>query len=194
MNYLVLFMFLVLTFMISWWNAYSAGRGWTEVKFIGGWPRIVTWCAVVMSACGFTWVYLTLVTIAAVAFSVISVESADVMFNLGYVIIILPIIGSGFGLWANSLIVAYKSRGLGSIGVASWNTFAQARNIYKTARYAPGAMESVLSFFTRGKSRKSRESMLILLLVVLALSSGVITTAAIARKADRENAILAMGT
>ncbi len=192
MSYLVLFLLLVLNFAISWWNAYSAGRGWTEVKYVGGWPRVVTWCAVVMSACGFTWVYLTLLTIAAVAFNFISVESADVMFNLGYLIIILPVLGSGFGLWANSLINAYKRRSFGSIGIAGWNTFAQARNIYSAARYAPGAFDSVMNFFLKGKSRKGRESALILLLVILALSGGALTTTAIVRKADRENALLAM--
>lgn len=189
MNFLVLFVLLVLNFAISWWNAWAVGRGWTEVKVVGGWARFITWCGAIMSACGFTWVYLTILTIIVVVFKFLSVEAAEAMFNLGYLLIILPIVGSGFGIWAYSLIVAYKRRSFGSMGVAGWNTFAQAHNVYTAAKHAPGAVESVLEFFTKGKSKKSSEALAVILLVIVALGSGVLTTAAIIRKADRDHAI-----
>ena len=61
-----LLVFLVLNFGISFWNAYSCGSYLTESKIIGGWFRFVVWCGLVMAACGFTWVILTILTMVAV--------------------------------------------------------------------------------------------------------------------------------
>lgn len=187
MNLLILFVLLVINFAISWWNAWAAGRGWTEVKEIGGWPRIVTWCAVIMAACGFSWVFLTIETMIVYSLGYFEPTEVEAMFNLGYLIIIFPVIGSGLGLWAHSLIVAYKKRSFGTLGVAGWNTYAQVHNIYSVAKHAPGAIESVLKVF--GKSKSGRQAIALILLVVLALGGGVLTTITIVRKADRDHAI-----
>src|SRR5260370_8046537 len=56
----MLFPLLILNFAISWFNAWSVGRVLVESKMIGGFFRMTVWCGAIMSACGFTWVYLTL--------------------------------------------------------------------------------------------------------------------------------------
>lgn len=191
MNYLFLLLLLVLNFAISYWNAYAAGRYWTEAKLIGGWNRFIIWCAVIMSACGFTWVYLTLLTMLAVGMKWLTPEQGMVMFQLGYLIIIFPVLGSGIGIWADSIITAYRTRRFGDIAVAGWNTFAQAHNTWEAARHAPGAIDSVLEAFSpKGKSSKdSAAGILIILLVILAICGGALTTLAIVRWADRKVAI-----
>lgn len=193
-NFLMLFFFLLLNFAISYWNAYVAGRFWTETKIIGGWQRFTTWCAVIMSACGFTWVYLTILTIVAVATQKLTPEQGQAMFNLGYLIIILPVLGSGMGIWLDSLIQAYRQRNFGSVAVASWNTYAQLRNTWDAASYAPSAFKSVVDAFTpKGKNKDGAAAALMLALVILALCGGALTTAAIVRWADRKVAIDVVG-
>jgi hypothetical protein len=195
MNELVLLGLLTLNFLISVWNAWSVGRYWTESKVVGGWVRVVVLAAVVMSAVGFTWVYLTLLTILATVLEWLTVDQAMVMFDLGYLILIPALLGSGFVLWVHSLIVAWKRREFGDMAIAGWNTYAQARNVFTAAKHAPDALGNVIDFFAgSGKRSKRRSSsdgkgaagLLIILLVVLAVTGGVLTTAMIVRHADHK--------
>ena len=192
MNELFLFVLILLNFGISFWNAYASGAYLTESKIVGGWTRFVVWCGLVMSACGFTWVYLTLLTMGAVAGHFLTPEDGVIMFKLGYLVIILPILGSGFGIWAHSLAEAYRRRSFGSIAIAGWNTFAQAHNTWQAASHAPSFLKDVIEAFS-GKNRKSSKdgaaAILIVLLVILAVAGGAITTGLIARWADRRVAL-----
>src|SRR5258708_22050742 len=56
----MIFLLLILNFAISWFNAWSVGRVLVESKMIGGVFPMTVWGGAIMSACGFTWVYLTL--------------------------------------------------------------------------------------------------------------------------------------
>ncbi len=189
MNELILFGMLLLNFGISWWNAWSAGRIWTEAKVIGGWYRVVIWAAVIMAAVGFTWVYLTLLTIGAVMAELLTYDQAMVMFDLGYLILIPALLGSGTVIWIHSLIVAWKRRKLGDVAVAAWNTYAHARNVFSAASHTDDAFANVMGFFFGGKGRKSKDgaaALIIIVLLILALTGGIITTYMIVRHADAE--------
>lgn len=191
MNPIILLFWLVLNLAISFWNAYASGAYLTESKIIGGWIRFVVWCGLVMSACGFTWVYLTLLAMGAVAGQFLTTEWGEVMFKLGYLVIIIPVIGSGFGIWAHSLADAYRRRSFGSVAIAGWNTYAQFRNTWEAASHAPGFLKDVLEAFS-GKNKSSKDGaagILVILLVVLAVAGGAITTGIIARWADRRVAL-----
>lgn len=192
MNELVLLLLLALNFGISFWNAYASGAYLTESKVIGGWTRFITWCGLVMSACGFTWVYLSILTMVSVAAQWLTPEWGVVMFKLGYLIIILPILGSGFGIWAHSIAHAYRRRSFGSVAIAGWNTYAQFRNTWEAASHAPSFMRDVMDAFVSKDRRSSKDgaaAMLAVLLVILAVAGGAMTTGAIARWADRRVAI-----
>jgi hypothetical protein len=194
-NPLVLLGLLVLNAAISTWNAYACGRYWTESKIIGGWSRVMTWCGVVMAACGFTWVFLTIFAMVGVSTGHLSVEQADLMFKLGYLIIILPILGSGLAIWVDSVAQAVRERSFGSIARAGWNTYAQVHNTWQAASQAPGIFQEVMdAFFSNKGSRRSNDNkgaagILVVLLVVVALSAGILTTVAIVRWADRRVAL-----
>jgi len=191
-NELVLLLLLALNFGISFWNAYASGAYLTESKVIGGWTRFITWCGLVMSACGFTWVYLSILTMVSVAAQWLTPEWGVVMFKLGYLIIILPILGSGFGIWAHSIAHAYRRRSFGSVAIAGWNTYAQFRNTWEAASHAPSFMRDVMDAFVSKDRRSSKDgaaAMLAVLLVILAVAGGAMTTGAIARWADRRVAI-----
>src|SRR5690349_6837454 len=55
----------VLNFAISVWNAYAVGKVWVEAKVAGGWYRFMCWMGAIMSACGFTWCYLSFLALSA---------------------------------------------------------------------------------------------------------------------------------
>ncbi|MDP3966093.1 MAG: hypothetical protein Q8Q04_01010 [archaeon] len=154
---------------------------------MGGWTRLLIWCAVIMSACGFTWVYLTIITAILLGFGWLSPRAGEVMFSLGYLIIIGPVIGSGFGIWIHSLVQAYKTKRFGDVAVAGWNTFAQVHNIYNAAKEVPSAWKSVVDGL-KGDSDDTK-GVAILLIVILAVAGGALTTAGIARRADRTHVI-----
>ena len=132
----------------------------------------------------------------AVAAHWITPEWGEVMFKLGYLIIILPVLGSGFGIWAHSIAQAYRSRTFGNVAVAGWNTFAQAHNTWQAARHAPGFLEDVLEAFSGKGKRSSKDgaaAILVILLVILAVAGGALTTGAIARRSDRRVALNVVG-
>lgn len=182
-------LFLFLNAGISAWNAYSSGAYWTESKIIGGWTRFIVWCGVVMSAAGFTWVYLTLLVFAGVALGKLTPYWGEVALKLGYLIIILPVLGSGLGIWAHSVVRAYRKRSFGNIAIAGWNTGAQFYNTYQAARSVPIVVQDLMEAFFPKKGRSSKDSaaaLLVVLLVILALCAGTLTTYFIASWADKK--------
>lgn len=192
MEPLMLLLMLVLNFGISWWNAYACGAYLTESKLIGGWTRVVVICGLVMSVCGFTWVYVALLGMGAVAAEFLTPADAELLFKLGYLIIIGPVLASGLGLWAHSLIVAYRERSFGSVAIAGWNTYAQAHNTWQAASNAGSFLSDVIEGLS-GKNRKSSKdgaaAILIILIAIIAVAGGYLTTMAIARRADRKIAL-----
>ncbi len=191
MEFLILFFFLILNSVISFVNAFGAGAMYSEARAIGGWTRVVNVSALVMAACGWSWVILTIETILVVITGYLTPEEAMAMFNLGWLFLIVPAVGSGFALWGYSLVRAFKTRQWGDVAVAGWNTFAQAHNVYSMAKHAPDAIESVLKVF--GKSKDGSKLLAILIMVIIALGGGVLITIAIARWADKNNAIAVEG-
>ncbi len=170
---------------ISWLNARTVGLVWVEVKHIGGWQRVMAWAGAVMSASGFTWTYLFVFLIGGFYTQdsfldpgqppVITIESIQAGFSLGYLIIIPGVLISGLMIWINSLIEAWRHRDLPSAGIAGWNTFAQVHNTYRAIEGIPEALRSVKGFFG-GKGGKDKGGMILLLLVVMALLAGILTT------------------
>lgn len=190
MEMLLLVLLLFLNFGISWLNAWSVGRSWADSKAVGGWPRFVVWCAAIMSAAGFTWCYLIILAFGAGAAGLLEYQYVQAALELGYVIIILPILGSGLGIWMDSLTTAWRRRDAMSIGVAAWNTFAQAHNTYEAARMLPGIFKHLGEVFEGGDSdsAKGKALLLVVLLVILALCGGVFTTVAIVRSTAKKYA------
>lgn len=190
MGTILVFVLLILNFGISWFNAVYVGRSWADSKAIGGWPRFITWCAATMSAAGFTWCYLIVMAIAAGAFGIITPEYVQAALELGYVIIIFPVLGSGLGIWIDSVTTAYRQRDFGSVATAGWNTFAQVHNTYEAASTLPGVFDHLGDVFKSSDSDDTKGKMMlfVMLIVLLALASGVFTTVAIVRSTARNYA------
>jgi hypothetical protein len=181
-----------LNFGISWFNAWSVGRSWADSKVAGGWTRVVVWSAAVMSASGFTWCYLFVLAMGAQASGYLEQEYVVLMLKLGYVVIILPILGSGMAIWIDSLTTAWRRRSFADISIAGWNTYAQVHNTYSAARALPGMLGDIADAFKPRKrssdDAKGAALVLVVLLVVLAVCGGVLTTTLIIRSTARKYA------
>lgn len=192
---LLLFGVMALNFGISWLNAWSVGKTWAETQAAGGWAHVVNWSAAIMSAAGFTWVYLALLAMIAGALG-LEERYVEGMLNLGYLIIILPVLGSGLTLTVHSWARAYRERSLANIGVAGWNTFAQTYNTVNAIRHIPRALEGVGGIFSGGGRSRSRSrssgkgagALVLVLLVILALVGGALTTTVIVRSTMKRHA------
>lgn len=170
-----------LNFAISWFNAWSCGRAWGDAKAAGGWTLFITWCGAIMSACGFTWVYTLLLAFGLGAAGKLSPQLVEGTIQLGYLVIIIPVIGSGLGITAHSLGVFWRRKSLGNGLVGGWNTFAQIHNTVSAIRSVPPILDNVLKLFKNDK----KGGLIVLILVLVATIGGILTTAAIIRATAR---------
>lgn len=185
----------ILNFAISWLNAWGCGKTWNETKHNGGIAHFMNWMGAIMSASGFTWCYMV---IAALAGSVIPIEQDDgtsaplltavqlqAFCDLGYMIVIFPIIGSGLAITIHTWGVFYRRRTLANGAAAGWNTFAQIYNIASAFQHVPQASKGAWSFF--GDSDEKGKG-LVLLLAILAVTGGILTTSMIIRGTAKRTA------
>ena len=178
----------VLNFAISVWNAYAVGKVWVEARIAGGWHRFMCWMGAVMSACGFTWCYLSFLALTAYHFQWLTEEQVRAALNLGYVLLLPFILFGGYAITLDSWAQAFRRGGFLNYGAAAWNTYASIHNTYSAWRNLGGAFASLGNFF--GGSRRSEKDrggdgggvVVVLLLVAFALLAGVLTTAAIIRR------------
>ncbi len=173
---LITLVLLLINAAISAFNAWSVGRSWADVKASGsGWQKIVVVSAFIMSGCGFTWCYLIIFGFIANGMGYLDPDTVVAMLQLGYLVVILPILGSGLAIWIDSVSTAFRRRDLGSVGTAAWNTFAMAHNTYSAVRNIGGILKALGKFF-KGGSGKGKAQLLVIALVILALLLGFITT------------------
>lgn len=173
---MLLIFLVILNFAISLFNAWSVGRVWPDAKAAGGWSRFMAWTIAVMSACGFTWVYSIVLAYGLNAVGWLPAQYAQGLLELGYLLIILPILASGFVMMVSSWAYFWRRRTLGGGLGAGWNTFAQVYNTYQAISAVPAAFHHVSSLL-KGGDRKA--STLMIAAVIVALFGGILTTAAV---------------
>ena len=170
----------VLNFGISWFNAWSVGRSWAETELAGGIVRFMAWCGAVMSACGFTWVYLVFIGVGLRYFHYLNDKWLEVFFNLGYLAIILPVLGSGIAITIESWMIFWQRKTWMNGGVATYNTFAQISNTYQAFSAIPEAIENVTGAFKSDDDEEDKGmGRLALIAVLFAIAGGMLTTRAI---------------
>lgn len=169
---------------ISALNAWVCGRTWNETKHVGGFAHFMNWCTAIMSACGFTWCYLVIMFFLGSAFThevsegvsepYVTQEMLRVMFDLGYLVIYFPIVGTGLAMTIEAWAHFLRKRTLGNGAVVAWDTFAMIYNISSGLRYIPEASGRVGDFF-KGDHKDSHK-LIVVILVALALVGGILTT------------------
>lgn len=162
---------------ISIWNAYAVGKAWAESKHAGGFSRLVAWAGAAMSALGFTWCYLTVLSLLGAGLGWWSTDVTDAALSLGYIVIVLGVLSSGAVIMLDSWASAYRRRGLADFGVAGYNTFAEMYNAYNAVSGLPAAFHTVIANLRGGdRDRSLGISGVVLGLVLFVLFGGVITT------------------
>jgi hypothetical protein len=174
-------------FGISIWNAYAVGKAWVETKHSGGWPRFMAWMGAVMSACGFSWCYLIVLATVAWQLEWFGDEHFLMTLQLGYILIIPAVLSSGLMIMLDSWARAYRTRTVGSIGTAAWNTYAEIHNAFHAVNDLDKAFAGVMNMLeSRGGGSSDKKGgaalVLVFVLVILALVSGILTTAVIIRR------------
>ncbi len=188
MGYVLFALVWVLNFGISVWNAYAVGKVWVEARHEGGWHRFMCWMGAVMSACGFTWCYLSFLALTANYFQWITEEQTMAALNLGYLLLLPFLLFAGYAITLDSWGQAYRNGGFLNYGAAAWNTYASIHNTYSAWRNMGGAFASLGDFLKRRRSSRDDGGgglngiILVILLVGLALFGGILTTMVIIRR------------
>ena len=181
----MIFLILLLNLGISFFNARSVGKVWAESKAVGGWIRLLAWCGAIQAAVGFTFVYAYVVGFIAVTSGYLSASTMNIFSSLMYVMLIVPAIGTGIIITIQSWINFVREKSLMNLGVAGWNTFAEAYNMYNAVQSFGGALDTVQNglgglFDSDGDSDSSTAR--VILLAAIALLAGVLTTSVIIRR------------
>jgi hypothetical protein len=184
--------FWILNAAISAFNAWACGIGWADSRRLGGWTRLVHWMGAVMSASGFTWCLLTLLATAGSHIPspwtdgpLLAPVLADLGLQLGYLVVIGPILGSGLALTVDAWAAFLRHRSAAHGAVAIYDTVAQFHNIYGAAHLLPDIAENAadLLFDGDGDDLLPRLGLgvvaLLVGLVALSLGGGVLLTRAI---------------
>lgn len=185
MSTVLLICLLVLNFGISWYNAYVVGLGWYDAKGCSLWVRILLWSSAIMSASGFTFCYAAVLALGLSVTHVLSIEQATAVFNLVYLFIVFPVIGSGFAITVQSIAEAWRTRKTADVGVGAYNLFAQLYNTKEAWSGIPDAISGLSSFLSRDSKESNdndKGTVLVILIALLALGTGVMTTVLIINK------------
>lgn len=181
----MLILIMVANVAISFFNARSAGQVWAESRALGGWIRLLAWCAAIQSAIGFTMVYLIVVGYVALSVGYLSPQLFNTLMSLVYLMVIVPAIGTGLIITIQSWIAAFREKSLMNIGVAGWNTFATVYNTYNAVQSFGPALESVtegLGGLFDSDSDSDSQAYRVILLAAIVLLAGVMTTTVIVRR------------
>jgi hypothetical protein len=191
---------------ISWFNAWSVGTTWDSAKAKGGAAYFMNWMGAIMSASGFTWCYLVVLGLLGsvtpmswfveaepgveVVGTLLDQAALQAFADLGYLVIILPILGSGLAITVQTWrhFARKRHRTAGDYAITGWNTFAQVHNTYSAMRHIPGALDGVGSYFGGGSSSSSdgnNRGLIVIILVVLAVLGGCLTTFSIVQARRR---------
>lgn len=176
---------MLVNLVISFFNARSCGKVWAESKAIGGWFRACVWAGAIMAASGFTMVYSVVLAFIGVITGYIPESALPFLSSLAYILIIIPVIGSGFIILIESWIAFSREKSLKNLGVAGWNTFAQVYNTYNAINSFGGAWDIVakgLGGLDSDDIDSDNSVFKVILLVLLALGGGILSTMVIIKK------------
>lgn len=137
-----------------------------------------------MSAVGFTYCYAIIITLLGISFGIIPTAVAKLIMNLTFIGLAIPLLGAGYIITIESWIRAVREKSLLNTSAAVWNTFASAYNTYTTVKTFGNALDSIKNSIDDKGTDVDLDSDFgkALILVILVLFGGVVTTAVIMKK------------
>jgi hypothetical protein len=162
------------------------GRGWLQLRcdvvcsHHVGLGLHVTWCYTILLA-------LLAGNIPYHGHVLLAPKYVNGAMELGYLVVILPILGSGLGITISSWRDFKRNKTLLNGGVAGYNTFAQIYNTYEAITVIPGIFSDLGGLFEDKDSDRSGLTWLVII-VIAALVGGCLTTFAIVKRSAKVKA------
>lgn len=175
MEMIWIILLMLLNVAISTWNCFAVGASWKDVMTLGG--RLERWTiygAIVHSTVGFSFPILLALAYFGTPLFFEAEQVPQVMesiFALWWVLVIVPVVGFGFIIWAQSVQTAIRRRDPASIGIAAWNTFAQVSNTISMI----GNMGQMLDI-TFKAMKDAKQAIFIVLVAAISLGVGFYIT------------------
>ena len=178
----MIFLLWLINFVISWFNAWGCGKSWNETKTVGGFPHFLNWMGAIMAASGFTWCYMGIIAVIGANYQVemddgtyqayLTMAQLQAFCDLGYMLIIGPILGSGLVITLHAWRVAWERRTIGNMGITAWDTFAMCYNVGNALHNVPRAGLNLADFFKGDNDGKGK----VIVLIIMAALGGIVTT------------------
>lgn len=185
----------ILNFAISCWNLYAVGSSWVEARAVGGWLRFMSWMGAIMTATGFTYCYLMFLAFGAYYGQLFGFGEEQLVLTMqfGFVVLVPGLLFSGFAIWLDSWKRAFQQGGFVNYGVAIYNTWAQYHNTMSAisgwGQAVSGIGESFKAFKSDDDEGKGAAILFCILLVVVALGLGILTTVVGIKKLSASTAL-----
>lgn len=163
---------------VSWWNARNAGRMWLEAQSLGGWVWLLTWCAAIQAAAGFTSIAAFILVMLAGFLGLLPDQSEAAASGLVYLLTVIPIIGTGLVITLSSWRIAFREKSLASMGVAAYNSLAMAYNMASAVKDIPGVWDGLQKFYKKNRNNKGNANTIVavVMIAVAALAIGYLLT------------------
>lgn len=155
-------------FLISMWDAYAGGYSLGTIKKNGDqskFRKISAYAAVGLGLVGATYVMAIVIGFIAYYLAYISLSTLEFVLSFDFIFLGILIIGFGFIITIQSIIIAAKRRNAWSILIALYNSFAMAFDIYI---YVTSFRESMSVIRRTGRRSQGNGLMIVLLAALIA--------------------------
>jgi len=144
---IITILILVYDFAISIWNAYASGYdiGMLKKSGKGGFMKAAAYSGLGLAFVGMTYVLIVVLSFIAYALQYVSIGVVEYVLALDFLVFGLMIIGFGFMITIESIIVAANRKSFGSIAVAIWNSFVEGFDIGSYVKNFKGTLQIIKS-------------------------------------------------
>jgi hypothetical protein len=169
---------LVVNVVISFLNARAIGPVWRHRGEMGWGLWLVVWSAAVQSAIGFSLPVMLLELLGAYAAHWLPVGGAKLAFSVWYVMVVVPLVGTGITLTANALVAAWKRPSARNVAASAWNVAVTADDFHHLAPAVQHASSAIGDFdFSGGDDGEGVLAIVVVVgIVVIGLFSGALIT------------------
>lgn len=147
---------------------------------------VLAWCGLIQSVVGFSSALVMIFAFGAYATGHLPKDAVHYVFELWYLMIIFPALGTGLIIMIDSWRQAWRERSMMSMGSAAWNTFAQGYNMYSALDNVPSAWSSLSGLFEGDGEEGSPMAALVFLLAVAAVAGGALLTYMLLQKYSKQ--------
>jgi len=164
---------LLFDFVISIWNAYASGYniGLLRDSDDGTFKKIASYSGLGLAFAGMVYVLIVVLSFLAYFFDYAAEDTVTFVLSLDFLVLGVLIIGFGFVIAIQSIIIATQRRDFRSILTALYNGFAEILDI---ASYVSGFKEAMQ---TAGGNKKGEGNAIVIIIVAVLIGFFVIFAA-----------------